>query len=118
MQIDYNPVMKIDEAISTLMKMKSNKTAIEQHLQEKTHGKSMMGLKNVLVSTMCDLTKLIVGNRYEVSVKNFPKQDPIVDQLKEMNITLNNILLTLKSSSVEPLVKSPKLNKSTKVPKK
>lgn len=110
--------MKITEAITALQKLKKDKQEKDQHQEMETHGKSMMGLKNVLVSTMVDLTKLLLSNRYEVVVKNFPKQDIVVNELKQMNTTLHLILLRLETSVLEPLVKSPKLNKPNKTANK
>ena len=113
--------MNLDDAIKSLTKLRQDKTATEEYHQQKTMGMSMMGLKNVLVSTMVELTKLLLGNTYQVTVKNFPKpkddkkmaqhMEMMDKQMKEMNTTLHSILLTLQSSVLEPVVKSPKLNK-------
>lgn len=71
--------MNAAEAIKQLQQIKQDKQKREEFNTTKTMAESLNGLKNILVDTMVGLTKIIIGNQYPVTVKNFPKQPKIQD---------------------------------------
>lgn len=71
--------MNTQEAISTLQKLKTDKQNKEQFNTTKTFADSLNGLKNILTDVIVGCTKLVLGNRYEVVVKNFPKDNSAIE---------------------------------------
>lgn len=110
--------MNSDDAIKLLTNLKQNKEKSEEHKETKNHAMGMMGLKDILTHTMCELCKLIMANQYAVTVKNFPKTTKLEKELIKMNLTLDKIALTLESLSTGQMVRSLNLKKPATEPVK
>lgn len=110
--------MNINEAIKSLTQLKKHKEEKEDHKEMKNHAEGMMGLKNILVTTMCELSKLMMSNKYQVTVSNFPKQDKIEKLLKEMNGHLIKIENKMTNSTTPSKIVNPRASSEVSKAKK
>jgi hypothetical protein len=79
--------MNTQEAIRQLQKLKQDKEQKKFDDTSNAFANSLNTFKNIIVGVMADLTGLTLKNRYDVSVKNFPKTTTLDNKLLKVEVT-------------------------------